>query len=194
MRIRHLTERGILLATLYGCLCGGILFLSADFLCERLYSTQEAGKYLRWFSVLAPMLYCDAIVDAMIKGLGQQKICVRYNIVTSAMDVALLFVLLPRYGIQGYFFSFLITHLINFLLSIRLLLKLVGKVIALYRICFALVAVVCAVFAGLLLPGHWQFWGFGVVFASLVMFFGVVEKSDFTWFKGLVALQSNRLH
>lgn len=194
MRIRHLTERGILLATLYGCLCGGILFLSADFLCERLYSTQEAGKYLRWFSVLAPMLYCDAIVDAMIKGLGQQKICVRYNIVTSAMDVALLFVLLPRYGIQGYFFSFLITHLINFLLSIRLLLKLVGKVIALYRICFALVAVVCAVFAGLLLPGHWQFWGFGVVFASLVMLFGVVEKSDFTWFKGLVALQNNRLH
>ena len=185
-RIRHLTQRSILLALLYGCLCGGFLFLMAEALCQRLYHTPEAGKYLRWFALLAPMLYCDAIVDAMTKGLGQQKICVRYNILTSAMDVALLFVLLPRYGMEGYFFSFLVTHLLNFLLSVRLLMKLTGKVMAFHRAAFAALSSICGVIAGRLLPGIWQIVGFGAVFWALVMLLGVVKKEDLVWVKGLI--------
>ena len=90
-RICYLTQKSLILSLIYGCLCGGILFLAADTLCSKLYHTIEAGIYLRIFAVLVPMLYCDAIVDAMTKGLGQQKICVRYNILTSSMDVLLLF-------------------------------------------------------------------------------------------------------
>ena len=193
-RIFHLAERSLLLALLFGCFCGGILFLSAESLCVKFYQTPEAGKYLRWFSVLAPMLYCDTIVDAITKGLGQQKLCVRYNILTSAMDVVLLFVLLPRYGIQGYFFSFLITHLLNFILSIRLLLKLAGKVIVFYRVAFALIAVVCGVFAGLLASGIRQTLYFGAVFCALIMLLGVVDKNDFSWFKRLLVPYSKQVH
>ena len=110
----------------YGIACGGVLFLLADGLCLGLYRNETAGEYLRWFALLAPMLYCDAIIDAMNKGLGQQKICVRYNIFTSFLDVAFLFFLLPRYGMKGYFFSFFVTHLINAGLSLKLLLKNTG--------------------------------------------------------------------
>ena len=134
------------------------------------------------------MLYCDAIVDAMTKGLGQQKICVRYNIITSAMDVALLFILLPRYGMEGYFFSFLVTHLLNFLLSVRLLMKLTGKVMAFHRAAFAVVSTVCGMAAGSLLPGIWRVLGFSGVFGALVMLLGVVKKEDLMWVKGLVRL------
>ena len=185
-RIRHLTQRSLLLALVYGVFCGGILYLGAGSLCTRLYSTPEAGKYLRWFATLTPMLYCDAIVDAMTKGLGQQKICVRYNIITSAMDVILLFILLPRYGMQGYFFSFLITHLINFILSIRLLLKLVGKIIRLRTGIFALAAALCGIIAGSLLPGQFQIIGFSIVFFALLMLLGVVDREDILWLKGLI--------
>lgn len=185
-RIQHLTQRSLLLALVYGGFCGGILFLGADFLCVRLYNTPEAGMYLRWYAALAPMLYCDAIVDAMTKGLGQQKKCVRYNIITSAMDVLLLFILLPRYGMQGYFFSFLITHLINFILSIRLLLKLVGKIIRLRTGIFALAAALCGIIAGSLLPGHLQIVGFSLVFFALLMLLGVIQREDILWLKGLI--------
>ena len=123
IRIRYLARRSLRVALVYGIVCGGILFLLADSLCQSLYHNPQAGTFLRWFALLAPMLYCDAIVDAMNKGLGQQKICVRYNILTSAMDVILLFVLLPKYGMSGYFASFLVTHAINAALSLRLLLK-----------------------------------------------------------------------
>ena len=123
IRIRYLARRSLRVALVYGIVCGGILFLMAEPLCQNLYHNPQAGIFLRWFALLAPMLYCDAIVDAMNKGLGQQKICVRYNILTSAMDVILLFVLLPKYGMTGYFASFFVTHAINAALSLGLLLK-----------------------------------------------------------------------
>ena len=125
-RIRYLARRSLRVAMVYGVACGGVLFLLSDVLCFGLYRNEAAGEYLRWFALLAPMLYCDAIIDAMNKGLGQQKICVRYNIFTSFLDVAFLFFLLPRYGMKGYFFSFFVTHLINAGLSLKLLLKNTG--------------------------------------------------------------------
>lgn len=126
-RIRHLVRKGLQYAFLYSLICGGILFAFAKPLCMGLYKDPQAGLYLRLYAPLVPMLYCDAITDAMTKGLGQQKINVRNNIITSLLDVALLYLLLPKYGMQGYFFSFLVTHMINFLLSLGRLLKITGQ-------------------------------------------------------------------
>ena len=69
------------------------------------------------------MLYMDSVVDAMCKGLGQQNANVRYNILTTLLDVILLWMLLPRLGMGGYYFSFALSHLVNFILSLRRLLK-----------------------------------------------------------------------
>ena len=127
VRIRHLTKKSLRLTIIYGCICGSILYLTADRLCIKLYQEADAGKYLRWYALLAPILYCDIIIDAISKGLGQQKICVRNNIITSAMDVTLLFILLPIHGMKGYFVSFFISHFTNFVLSLLLLAKITPK-------------------------------------------------------------------
>ena len=71
-------------------------------------------------------MYLDALVDGMLKGLSEQVANVRYNTITSALDVALLFVLLPRYGLGGYVFTFIAAHLVNFALSLRRLLRVTG--------------------------------------------------------------------
>lgn len=126
VRIRYLVWRSLRLAVFYGLLCAGILFLAAGPICLMFYKSHEAGEYLRWFSLLIPMLYCDAIIDALNKGLGKQHICVRFNILTSAMDVVGLYLLLPTLGIKGYFISFVVSHLVNFVLSLGLLLKITG--------------------------------------------------------------------
>ena len=97
-RISYLVHKSLRLALLYGLLFAGLEFLLADALCQTLYRNSEAGRFLRLYSLLIPMLYCDAITDAMTKGLGQQKICVRYNILTSGLDVIFLWILLPQYG------------------------------------------------------------------------------------------------
>ena len=123
-RIRYLMRKSLKWVFFYALLFGILEFLAADWLGLILYNSPEAGRMLRCYALLIPMLYCDAITDAMIKGLGQQTVSVAYNITTNLMDVMLLWVLLPKYGMNGYFFSFLVTHLINFLLSLKRLLKI----------------------------------------------------------------------
>lgn len=186
-RIFYLAKRSLRLAMLYGCLFSGLLFLLSDTLCVSLYRSTEAARYLRWFSLLAPMLYCDAITDAMIKGLGQQTACVRYNILTSGMDVLFLFLLLPTYGMKGYFASFLITHLLNFALSVRRLLSLTGKLISLSTVLLTAIATGMAIFlANLLASPALRAGGYIALLGSLLSLFQIVGREDINWIKGLV--------
>ncbi|MBR4109353.1 MAG: polysaccharide biosynthesis C-terminal domain-containing protein [Oscillospiraceae bacterium] len=185
-RIGYLVRRSLRVAMLYGFLCSGILFLIADKLCAALYDNQEAGTYLQLYALLIPMLYCDCITDAMTKGLGQQKICVRYNILTSSMDVAFLYLLLPRYGMNGYFFSFLVTHLLNFILSLRLLFKISGTRISPTVPVFAFAAAGAAVWAASFLSATaGRCIGFVLIFGCLLILLKVLHKEDLQWLKGL---------
>lgn len=186
-RIRYLTQRSLRLALLYGCLCAGLLFLLSEALCQRLYGSTRAGEFLKCYAFLAPMLYCDAITDAMTKGLGQQRACVRYNIITSAMDVSLLFLLLPKYGMGGYFLSFFITHLINFLLSIRLLLKITKISIPFYIPAATLSITLLAAFVAGFAPSPGvRVLGFLGLFGGLLAVSRVVTWEDAAWLRGLL--------
>lgn len=186
-RIRYLVRRSLRLSMIYGTLCAGILYLCADSLCISLYGDGDAGRFLGWFAPLAVMLYCDIVTDAMIKGLGQQKASVRYNILTSVMDLVLLFILLPRYGIGGYFFSFAVTHAINFFLSLRRLLKITGQTLP----CFVPVLdISCGI--GSVWVAQWisnpigKALGFVLIFISLLTLFQIVSAEDWYWLRGLV--------
>ena len=186
-RIRYLVRKSLGVALLYGSLCGGILFLCADELGLALYHSSDAGRYLKWFSLLSIMLYLDAVTDAMIKGLGQQKASVRYNIITNTMDVILLFILLPKLGIFGYFVSFLITHIVNFVLSLRRLL-IISKVHISPHL--ALTCLLC-VAGGITVAGTIDnVWirgiGFSVFFGCLLFAAGVLSRADVLWLKGLI--------
>ncbi len=164
------------------------MYLLAKLLCQRLYSSEEAGNMLGLYSVLAPMLYCDAITDAMNKGLGQQNTAVRYNILTAVLDVVGLYFLLPRFGMMGYFVSFLITHLINFLLSLRLLIRTSGILIPFYIPALTIAATLAAVYgAGFVTGTVWQILTYLGMLGSLLVLFGVVSMEDLRWLRGLVA-------
>ncbi|MBO5317897.1 MAG: oligosaccharide flippase family protein [Oscillospiraceae bacterium] len=186
-RTEYLTRRSLRLAMLYGCLFCGLEYLLAEPLCTALYQTPEAGIQLRRYALLIPILYCDAITDAMTKGLGQQKACVRYNILTSAMDVAFLYLLLPKYGMGGYFFSFFITHLLNFLLSLRRLLITANITVGVKPILFTGLAtaagiLICRIIGSPVAAGIC----FPVIYFSLLVLLQVIGMEDLGWLRGLV--------
>lgn len=189
-RIEYLAKRSLRIVLLYSCLFSGLLYLLAHPLCIRLYSSLDAGRYLSLYAPLAPMLYCDAIIDAMNKGLGQQKICVRYNILTAALDVTFLFMLLPKYGMDGYFFSFLITHLLNFILSLRLLIK-TARIQLSYRVPLltGIGLVLSAVLAALLPSPLPRCAAFVLLLGSLLTLFRVISREDLFWIKGLIKVR-----
>ena len=187
VRIRYLVRRSLRFAMIFGCAACGLAFLLADELCLWLYKSTEAANSLRMYSLLIPMLYCDAITDAMTKGLGQQKACVRYNIITSAMDVVLLFLLLPRWGMNGYFFSFLVTHLLNFALSLRRLLKIAGNRFSPITAMLCMLATGCAIFISAhLRSAELRVCGYVLILFSLMYLFKAIRKEDAAWLKGLI--------
>ena len=186
-RIRYLAKRSLRIAILYGCFFAGLLYLVGDDLCFWLYGNQEAGKYLRWFALLAPMLYCDAITDAMIKGLGQQTACVRYNILTSSLDVLFLYLLLPAYGMEGYFFSFLVTHILNFFMSLRRLLMLTGKLFSPWVPVLSILATASSIILANTISAPIPKAGVYILLLGCLWFLlRVVSREDIRWFKGLV--------
>ncbi len=186
-RRNYLVRRSLKVALLFGTVCGGILFLNADGLCTALYQSADAGRYLKWFAPLAVMLYCDGVTDAMIKGLGQQKISVVFNICTNVLDVALLFLLLPKFGIWGYFISFALTHAINFALSIGRLLHITGlktplKAPILCLSCAALAAVPASFAHGWALRSA----GYILIWGCSLFLLKVLKKADVEWLWKLI--------
>lgn len=125
-RIRHVAGRCLRQGFLYAAAVAAVLWLLAMPLGQLLYRSDDAGRYLRLFAPAVVMLYLDCLADGMHKGLGQQVYTVRVNTLTSILDVALLYLLLPRWGIAGYYVSFWVSHGVNFYLSIRRLGELTG--------------------------------------------------------------------
>jgi len=185
-RILHLTGRSMKIALIYGLLFSGWIFLGADYLCQKLYGTTDASNSLKLYTLLIPVLYCDILTDAMTKGLGQQKMCVLYNIITSFLDVVLLFLLLPAYGMSGYFFSFSITHILNFLLSLRRLMKISGFHFPVYT---PILSVSAALFAGMssskIASLPLQTFVYFLLYFCLLFLFGILHKADIRWIMAL---------
>ncbi len=186
-RISYLVRRSLKVSLLYGVFFCGLMYLLSEELCLRFYGNEEAGNYLRLYALLIPMLYCDAITDAMTKGLGQQTACVRYNILTSALDVLLFYFLLPSFGMEGYFLSFLVTHLLNFVLSLRRLLRITGQRIPFSTPAFSAAALLAALWgASYISSGFLQVVVYLVILGCLLCLFQVMTREDFSWVKGLI--------
>ena len=166
-RLASITGQCLRAGLLFSSFIAGLLFVLAEPAAQLLYGSAQAGRLLRFFSPLALMLYMDALTDGMLKGLSEQVATVRYNTITSVLDVLLLFFLLPRWGTAGYLFTFVATHVLNFALSLRRLVLASGcrpgvRAALQTGLC---AAVACA--GALLLPQMGGWWGLCLLRAAV---------------------------
>ena len=103
------------------------------------------------------------------------------------MDVAFLYILLPKYGIVGYFISFLVTHVINFILSIRRLLKITGETVSVHIPILTLSAAIFAVWAAHYVSGALMRTGtYLALLVCLLFLLKILSREDIGWVKGLI--------
>lgn len=122
-RCEQLIFRSLSAALLFASFCAGLFVSTGMPLARLLFDSPQAGRLLSLFAPMLLMLYLDILTDGMLKGLGQQQANLRINLLTSVLDVALLYLLLPRAGLPGYLAVFFLTHAVNFALSLRRLLQ-----------------------------------------------------------------------
>ena len=131
-RAKATSDRAGMERMLRACLRAGLLYalgtmgfylLCGQSLGQLIYRNAAAGRYLALFAPVLLILYLDAIVDGLLKGLIEQVACMRYNTLTSLLEVGMIWFLVPLYGVDGFFFSFVVAHGLNFFLSIARLLE-----------------------------------------------------------------------
>ncbi len=122
-RICYMISRVWSLALLFSIGVAGILICFSAEIGETLYPGSEAGKYIRILAPLIPIMYIDTATDAMMKGLGEQVRSMNINIADALISVLMVWLLIPRMGIDGYLITIYFSELFNTVLSITHLLS-----------------------------------------------------------------------
>lgn len=191
-RVKFLADQCLRLTVLMAAASAGLGLGLGRQLGQLLFSSPQAGEYICMFSLLVLMLYPDAITDGMLKGLGQQLHSVRYNTLTSLLDVGMLAVLLPTRGMGGFLAAFTVSHGVNFFLSLSRLIHVTGYFPRFHASVKAALAVgaglwvlrqvpVPATIPGVLL-GSGIFLG---VYGAGVLLTGALKKGDIAWIVGM---------
>ncbi len=123
-KINSAVSEGLKKSLEFSIVCAVFMAFFAPAISKIVYKTNEAVMYIRILSPLVPVMYTDMITDGMLKGLDQQISSMRYNIIDSALCVALVYLLLPKYSVKGYIFVLYVSEIINFYLSFGRLIKI----------------------------------------------------------------------
>lgn len=117
-RMSYLASRAIAVTITYASLSAAVFFTFSQDIGQLVYSSAEAGRYLRILAPVIPIMYLDHVCDQMLKGIGEQVYSMWVNIADSALSLVLVFFLLPRMGTEGYALVIILMEAFNFLMSI----------------------------------------------------------------------------
>lgn len=123
-RIRYMISRVWSLSMIFSIGVAGILICFSHEIGDALYPGTETGKYIRLLAPLIPIMYVDTATDAMMKGLGEQVYSMNVNIADALISVILVWLLIPKLGINGYVFTIYFSEFFNTVMSITHLLSI----------------------------------------------------------------------
>ena len=198
-RISYMIGRVWSLALLFSIGVAGVLICFSGELGEALYPATDTGKYIRILAPLIPIMYVDTATDAMLKGLGEQVYSMNVNILDALLSVILVWILIPRMGIDGYIVTIYFSELFNTVLSITHLLAIRKTSVRLFKWVYKpLLSIVGATALTRLL---WNLSGIRIVhiglsvtlhiltatllYLLLLCLTGSLDREDTCWIKGL---------
>ncbi len=122
-RICYIIARVWWLAMLFSLGVAGILICFSAEIGDALYPETDAGKYIRMLAPLIPIMYVDTATDAMMKGLGEEIYSMNINVADALISVILVWLLVPRFGIDGYLITIYFSEIFNTVFSVTHLLS-----------------------------------------------------------------------
>ena len=124
--IARLTEKVYRVSAVFSVGACGIFVCFAGELGSMIYHSTEAAVYTVQLGLLVPLMYLDTAVDALLKGLGEQVYVMKVNMADAACGLALVVLLTPVMGIDGYILCIWLCEAGNLFASIRRLGKITG--------------------------------------------------------------------
>ncbi|MCL2507993.1 MAG: oligosaccharide flippase family protein [Oscillospiraceae bacterium] len=202
-RITYIIMRVMKITLIFSIGAAGIMYAFAGGLSQLVYKNSDSAFYIQLLAPLIPVMYCDMTVDGMLKGLDQQLYSMKYNIIDSAMCVALVYILLPKYSVKGYIIVLFVSEIVNFFLSVRRLTIVSTVQIDLPRDVFVPLACIFCSAAGVSVladvtgvSAAYSVFSITVCillslasYFAMMYWFSCVTKEDINWFKSVFRRQ-----
>ena len=121
--IKNAVERVFTITFATAFLIAGVFFTVADPLGQVVYGSSSVGFLIKALAPLVPFMYIDLIADGILKGLDKQAFLFKSNVFDSLVRVALVFLLVPRFGMMGFLIVMLFSNLFTSIISVVKILK-----------------------------------------------------------------------
>lgn len=199
IRLNYMVTRVFQMGMLFSIGVMGVMLCFAEELGIAIYHTSDASYFIRIFAPLVIVMYMDMLVDGMLKGLGAQISSMRYNIIDAFVGVIMVAVFVPKFAINGYVLTIVVTEFLNFCLSIRKLMKISDFTISFFTsvlkpifcICSA-IAITKLLFRFIILPFSSVYLTLAVHILSVIAIyifylymFSCLTKEDTRWFTSI---------
>ena len=120
-QVQSPVKRSVQLTLTASVWIGGVFFWFGRDVGLAFYHSAEVGELVRWLAPLIPWMYLESVVTGMLNGLDQQKHIFWYNVIDSGLRLAAIPLLVPRWGMVGFF---AVTYASNLLTSLLCLIRL----------------------------------------------------------------------
>ncbi len=111
--IRYISSLSLEYILKFGMLIGAVFFEFHTELAAMFYSEQRAGVYLGHLCFFAVFVFCDAVTDALLKGMDEQLSTLKINIVDSVCRVLCILIFVPRFGMAAYIGMMYVSETVN---------------------------------------------------------------------------------
>ena len=118
-RIDKIISRSIQATLLFSIGILGVFLKFSNEFGMAIYKNISIGIYIKILAPIILITYLDGVVDAMLKGLDKQVNSMFYNIFDSLFSIALVYIVIPRFGVGGMLFVMFAGKLFNMLLSLN---------------------------------------------------------------------------
>ena len=125
-KLTHTIATAIQYCLVLGIFFFGVFFLYGNVLGTVLYKNALAGDFLRTLSFICPFLYLNASLSSILAGLGRTVTLFWHNTISLLLRLSFVHFLVPRYGMQAYFWGLLASLLCQTLCSLFVLYSYLG--------------------------------------------------------------------
>ncbi len=135
-KINRVAETVLNYSLIYAIGTAGLLICFAYELSVVIYNSAESFSYIYLFAPLVTVMYLDAAVDGILKGLNEQIYSMKINIIDASFSVLLVYFLVPHFGIKGYIVAIFVCEILNCSLSLTRLVKICDINFSLFKSVF----------------------------------------------------------
>ncbi|MBQ8515710.1 MAG: polysaccharide biosynthesis protein [Ruminococcus sp.] len=105
-RLQYLTRRALSWTMLFSVFVAAVLLVLGDFIAAQMQADPLAGRMIRLLAPVVPFIYLEIILEALIKGMGQQRFSSLNYLGEYAVRISAVLILIPLFGFYGIIVSY----------------------------------------------------------------------------------------